>query len=107
VPTKTKSSVRSVPLGQVVVAVLAAHLAKYPAADDGSIFTNERGRPLTYELWKSVWKATGATFKTHDLRHYAASALIAGGVGEAGLVDPGPCVASDHARRVLAPVAGR
>lgn len=79
VPTKTRSSVRSVPLGQVVVDALAAHLAKYPAADDGSIFTNEHGRPLTYELWRSVWKATGATFKTHDLRHYAASALIAGG----------------------------
>ena len=44
------SSVRSVPLGQVVVNVLAAHLANYPAADDGSIFTNEHGRPLTYEL---------------------------------------------------------
>ena len=79
VPTKTKSSVRSVPLGQVVVDTLAAHLAKYPAADDDSIFTDDHGRPLTYELWRSVWKATGATFKTHDLRHYAASALIAGG----------------------------
>lgn len=53
VPTKTRSSVRSVPLGQVVVDALAAHLAKYPAADDGSIFTNEHGRPLTYELWRS------------------------------------------------------
>jgi integrase len=79
VPTKTRLSVRSVPLGQVVVDALAAHLAKYRAADDGSIFTNEHGRPLTYELWRSVWKATVATFKTHDLRHYAASALIAGG----------------------------
>ncbi|HET6687615.1 MAG TPA: hypothetical protein VFH02_13980 [Jiangellaceae bacterium] len=32
VPTKTRSSVRSVPLGQVVVDALAAHLAKYRAA---------------------------------------------------------------------------
>ena len=78
-PTKTRSSVRSVPLGQVVVDVLAAHLATYPPAEDGSIFTDDRGRPLTYERWKPIWKATGATFKTHDLRHYAASALIAGG----------------------------
>ena len=44
VPTKTKSSVRSVPLGQVVVHTLAAHLAKYPAADDDSIFTDDHGR---------------------------------------------------------------
>jgi integrase len=78
-PTKTKASVRSVPLGQVVVDVLAAHLATYPPAEDGSIFADDRGRPLTYERWKPVWKATGSTFKTHDLRHYAASALIAGG----------------------------
>jgi integrase len=78
-PTKTRSSVRSVPLGQVVVDVLAAHLATYPPAEDGSIFTDDRGRPLTYERWKPIWKATGATFKTHDLHHYAASALIAGG----------------------------
>jgi integrase len=56
VPAKTRSSMRSVPLGQVVVDVLAAHLARYPAADDGSIFTDERGRPVTYERWKSVWK---------------------------------------------------
>ena len=42
VPTKTRSSVRSVPLGQVVVDVLAAHLARYPAADDGSIFATNR-----------------------------------------------------------------
>jgi hypothetical protein len=50
---------------------------------------------LTYELWKSVWKAIGATFKTHDLRHYAASALIArGSIGEAGLIDPRPRLAS-------------
>ena len=108
VPTKTKSSVRSVPLGQVVVHTLAAHLAKYPAADDDSIFTDDHGRPLTYELWRSVWKATGATFKTHDLRHYAASALIAGGsVGEAGPVDPRPRLASGNAGRLLALMAGR
>ena len=79
VPTKTRSSVRNVPLGQVVVDVLAAHLATYTPAEDGSIFTDDRGRPLTYERWKPIWKATGATCKTHDLRHYAASALIAGG----------------------------
>ena len=27
----------------------------------------------------AVWRATGTSYKTHDLRHYAASALIAGG----------------------------
>jgi integrase len=89
--------VRNVPLGQVVVDVLAAHLATYTPAEDGSIFTDDRGRPLTYERWWPIWKATGATFKTHDLRHYAASALIAGGsVGEAGPVDPRSRLPSGH-----------
>ena len=58
---------------------LAAHLAAYGPADDGSIFTDSRGRALTYSSWRPLWRGTGTTFKTHDLRHYAASALIAGG----------------------------
>lgn len=79
IPPKTRSSARTVPLGHVVVDELAAHLAAYGAAPDGSIFTNEVGQPLTYTAWKPLWKATGTAYKTHDLRHYAASALIAGG----------------------------
>ncbi len=79
IPPKTRSSARTVPLGRVVVDELAAHLAAYGPAPDGSIFTDESGRPLTYTAWKSVWRAAGTTYKTHDLRHYAASALIAGG----------------------------
>lgn len=78
-PPKTRSSVRTVPVGRVVVDELAAHLAAYPAADDGSIFTDDRGRALTYEAWKPIWRAAKPVCKTHDLRHYAASALIAGG----------------------------
>lgn len=79
IPPKTRSSVRTVPLGQVVVDELAAHLARYGPAEDGSVFTDDFGQPLTYTAWKPLWKATGTTYKTHDLRHYAASALIAGG----------------------------
>jgi integrase len=41
--------------------------------------TDERCEALTYTAWKPLWKATGTTYKTHDLRHYAASALIGGG----------------------------
>lgn len=78
-PPKTRSSVRTVPLGRVVVEELAAQLATFGPAGDGSIFTDLLGRPLTYEGWKRVWREAEATFKTHDLRHYAASALIAGG----------------------------
>lgn len=79
IPPKTRSSVRTVPLGRVVVDELAAHLAAYGPADDGSIFTDELDQALTYSGWKPLWRALGSNYKTHDLRHYAASALIAGG----------------------------
>ena len=67
------------PLAPAVRDAIWAHLARYPAADDGSIFTNGTGSPLTYEQWKRIWKPACDGFKAHDLRHYAASALISGG----------------------------
>lgn len=80
-PAKTAKSVRTVPLGQVVVDQLAAHLADAPAS--GWLFTTELGEPLTYRRWKTVWKAANTasdvTVDTHGLRHFTASALIAGG----------------------------
>jgi integrase len=78
IPPKTRGSVRTVPLGRVVVSELAAHLAAHGPAADGSIFTDEFGQPLTYTGWKRAWRLARTTYKTHDLRHYAASALIAG-----------------------------
>ena len=57
---------------------MAAQLATYGLAQDGSLFTDEVGLPLTYTGWKRVWQGAGTPFKTHDLRHHAASALIAG-----------------------------
>ncbi len=78
-PPKTAKSARTIPLGQVVVDTLAGHLAAYPAAADGSIFTNPMGEPLTYGQWQTLWKQLETPYRTHDLRHYAASALISGG----------------------------
>jgi len=48
IPPKTRSSVRTVPLGKVVVDELAAHLAAHGPADDGSMFTHDLGRALIY-----------------------------------------------------------
>lgn len=81
-PLKSKSSRRTVPIGQVVVDELAAHLAKYPS--DGPLFADEMGEPLPYWRWKKLLaaatKEAGVTEVTaHTLRHFAASALIAGG----------------------------
>lgn len=85
---KSKRSRRVVPVGQVVVDELAAHLAARREAAGGEkvagpLFVDELGAPLRYRRWRSVWeaaaKAAGVDFTSHDLRHFYASALIAGG----------------------------
>ena len=78
---KSKTSRRTVPVGQIVIDHLAAHLARYPS--DEALFTDELGRPLTYRTWKVLWrdaaKEAGVAATSHDLRHFFASALISGG----------------------------
>lgn len=80
-PPKTSKSARTVPLGQVVVDELAAHLAAFPT--DGALFTLDSGQPLGYRAWLATWvrsgKAVALDVDTHALRHFYASALIAGG----------------------------
>ncbi|MDQ2782710.1 MAG: site-specific integrase [Actinomycetota bacterium] len=81
-PTKSPKSVRTVPVGQVVIDALAAHLSQQPS--HGDLFLDPSGRgPMTYRQWKPLWAvattAAGVDFTTHGLRHFYASALIAGG----------------------------
>jgi integrase len=83
----------------VVVDELAAHLAAYPS--DGPLFALGTGKPLAYRTWRAIWdRAAEVEAKaredaagkvrphvdtvpldvdTHQLRHFYASALIAGG----------------------------
>jgi integrase len=87
-----------VPLPQVVVDALAAHLAAFPAARvdllDAThrpepkrrptklVFTSAGGRPLRRTRFSDVWRPAaaaaglGAGVTFHDLRHYYASLLI-------------------------------
>jgi integrase len=79
--TKTAASRRVVPLPQVAVDVLAAHLARFPAGPEGFVFTNDRGEPIRRTRFSDVWRpavnAAGITGRTfHDLRHFYASLLI-------------------------------
>ena len=80
-PPKTLKSARTVPLGQVVIDELAAHLAASPS--QGPLFALATGEPLGYRAWAAAWARAGKTVKldvdTHALRHFYASALIAGG----------------------------
>jgi integrase len=97
-PPKTPASHRTVPLPQVVVDALAAHLAAFGAARveilDATVkpdprrrtallvFTDDAGRPLRRTRFSGIWRPAaaaaelddGVTF--HDLRHYYASLLI-------------------------------
>lgn len=81
-PPKTKASARTIPLPQVVVDVMAAHLAAYPPGRDGLVFTLEGGLPITRQLFGHTWRpaaaAAGLPAGTgmHALRHYYASLLI-------------------------------
>jgi integrase len=81
-PPKSKSSERTVPVGQTVIDALAAYL-KAGDRKSGPLFVNAMGLPLTYRQWKPLWHAAAKTAKVgataHALRHFYASALIAGG----------------------------
>ena len=80
-PPKSASSVRTVPVGRVVINELAQHLATYPSSAE--LFLDELGRPLKYRRWKRIWadaaKEAEVSFTSHAMRHFFASALISGG----------------------------
>jgi integrase len=81
-PPKTPASYRTVPLPQMVVDVMAAHLATYPVTHEwGLVFTTERGGPVRRNRVGGMWRdaaqsagLSGVTF--HALRHHYASLLI-------------------------------
>jgi hypothetical protein len=74
--------VRTIPLPQVVIDALAAHLAAYPPSAAGLVFTTGTGAPVRRSSFGDVWRAAvsaaGAPPGTgiHQLRHYYASLLI-------------------------------
>jgi integrase len=80
-PPKTRASNRIIPLPQVVVDALAAHLAEFPAWPDGLVFTLS-GKPITRSVFGHKWRAAVETAGLpagtgfHALRHYYASLLI-------------------------------
>ncbi len=82
-PPKTEASRRTVPIPDVVLEALAAHLGAFPAGESGVIFTNERGEPISRTrfseaVWRPAIREAGLPAGTgfHALRHYYASLLI-------------------------------
>jgi integrase len=98
-PPKTRASYRTIPLPQVVVDALAAHLAAFPAVStevlDTTVkpapklrtarllFLDDRGEPIRRTRFSEAWRPAaraaglGDDVTGHDLRHYYASLLIA------------------------------
>jgi integrase len=90
-PPKTRAGVRAIPVPALVTDLLAAHLAQFPAGQDGLIFTTSTGAPVPRSNWSDRYRAAcvvaaveGRT-RSHDLRHVAASALIASGLSVAAV----------------------
>jgi integrase len=82
-PLKTETARTAIPVPQVLVLDLAAHVRRYPA---GTLLTNELGDQLGPWALERVFRAARGTvdglpqgFRYHDLRHCFASLLIASG----------------------------
>jgi integrase len=66
---------------------LGVHLSKWPASGEDLVFTGERGGPIRHSEMTKAWAAARDCAgvpdwaRLHDLRHYCASLLIAGGGG--------------------------
>ncbi len=83
-PCKTTASVRTIPVPDVVLDELARHLERYAPGEFGVIFTDGKGDPIRRNALGHIWrraaiKAGVEGFTPHDLRHYAASVMIAHG----------------------------
>jgi integrase len=82
-PPKTGASYRTVPLPDVVLKALGAHLAAFEPGEDGLIFTDAAGRAIRRNRFGEVWRRAsceaGVEANFHDLRHYYASLLIRAG----------------------------
>ena len=86
VPPKTPKSRRTLPLPDFVAQALSGHIREFPPAEDGSLFTTERGNRYRQEHYgaRSFNPAVDAAglppgTTSHDLRHHYASVLLAAG----------------------------
>ncbi len=84
-PPKRPASVRTIPVGQHTLDVLAAQVAEFPPGNSGLAFRTRTGRPLgrstLNEAWHKVALATGCEWVTpHSDRGFYASMLIRKGL---------------------------
>ena len=84
-PTKTESSVRTIPAPTSVLEALTGHLRAYGEGPTRLIFSTSRGTAVRRSLAAATWRdgaeraGVPATSGWHELRHFYASLLIAAG----------------------------
>jgi integrase len=80
---KTRASVRTIGVADLVLEAIAAHVATYGTHRSGLLFTSEVGSPVGTSVLQRAWSIAAQRVRTeatpHDLRHYFASVQIAGG----------------------------
>ncbi len=91
---KTPRSRRTLPLPGVVAEALAAHMAAYPPAEDGSLFVTATGKLWLHDhygarTFAAAVKRAGlpAGTTSHALRHHYASLLLAAGESVVGVAE--------------------
>ncbi|MDR0847872.1 MAG: site-specific integrase [Propionibacteriaceae bacterium] len=91
---KTPASNRRLKVPAAILQVLGAHRASYPANDTDLVFRSRYGTPVTRKTAGNAWRSaiTGmpgmrARSGWHDLRHFHASLLIAGGLSVRAVAD--------------------
>src|SRR5439155_4685778 len=82
-PPKTTRSFRTVPLADVAVDELAAHLTAQGSGQEGLVLHLDVG-PISRQRFGHVWRAVREkaglpTARFHDTRHTFASTLLSGG----------------------------
>ena len=83
-PVKTEGSNRTAAVPDAVLEVLAAHVEQFGLGPHDLLFTHDKGDPIRRSAMGHAWRraapAAGVVgYSWHDLRHYAASVMIAEG----------------------------
>lgn len=92
-PPKTPTSDRTVIVGADSATALRDHLARWPPGPHGLVFTGLGGKALSRSAVARAWNAAAAGMDVrprsglHDLRHFHASMLIAGGLSVIAVAD--------------------
>ena len=85
-PLKTRASRRVIPLDDLVLNAVTAHMQRWAPGPGELLITNRLGRPVQRnsfgDCWREAVKAAGlpAGTRFHDLRHFYATTLIAAGL---------------------------